>query len=336
LEDKTKIRLTSAEMAALWTQFLNDTAVACILTHFLKKAEDKDILPILEKALQDSKNNITALKEIFDKEKFPVPMGFTPDDVVPNAPKLFSDSFVLMYMRHLSILGMSASAVSLGLITRSDIVAFFKNVLKSMMELQDLTKALMLEQGTYIRPPYITVPDKVDFVEKQKFLAGIFTINKRPLTAIEISHLFLNIQTNAIGKALIMGFAQIAKSKDVKNYLMRGKEMAQDHITTFSNFLMKDDLTAPMTWDTAVTDSTKTVFSDKLIMFHITSMIAVGIGNYGAAMAASPRRDTAAKYASMIPEIAHYAEDGANILIKNGWLEEPPMTDDRDKLIKQN
>lgn len=336
MEDKLKIRLTSAEMAALWTQYLNDTAVTCLLTHFLERVEDEEVQPIIEFTLSNLNKNISSMEQIFEKEGFPIPVGFTKEDVVPDAPRLFSDSFVLMYLRNLSILGMSTSAVSLGLMTRQDVVGFFKDNLSDMTELQDLTRELMLKQGTYIRPPFISVPDNVDFVEKQKFLAGFFTIDKRPLTAIEISHLFMNVQTNAIGKTLITGFAQVAKDKEVKQYLLRGKKMARDHLTTFSNFLFKDDLTAPMIWDTSVSDSTKTVFSDKLIMFHITGMIAVGIGNYGAAMAASPRRDTGAKYASMIPEVVHYAEDGANILIKNGWMEEPPMNDDRDQLVKGN
>ncbi|MCM2535776.1 DUF3231 family protein [Neobacillus pocheonensis] len=31
--------------------------------------------------------------------------------------------------------------------------------------------------------------------------------------------------------------------------------------------------------------------------------------------------------------MAAFAEDGANIMIENGWLEEPPMAVDRDELI---
>jgi len=89
-----------------------------------------------------------------------------------------------------------------------------------------------------------------------------------------------------------------------------------------------------MQWDTAITDTTVPIFSDKLIMFHVSAMIAAGVGNYGAAMGASPRKDLGLKYASLIPEIALYAEDGANIMIKHSWLEEPPQTADRNKLIK--
>ncbi|MFF2445503.1 DUF3231 family protein [Neobacillus sp. NPDC058068] len=63
-------------------------------------------------------------------------------------------------------------------------------------------------------------------------------------------------------------------------------------------------------------------------------MIAAGIGNFGMAIAASLRRDLGLKYASLIPEISLFAEDGAKIMIKHGWMEEPPQAEDRDQLIK--
>lgn len=238
-----------------------------------------------------------------------------------------------MYLRNMSILGMAATSGALGFVTRPDLVNFFKSVLKTAVGLQDLTRELMLKQGTYVRPPYVSNPDKVDFVEKQSFLTGFFG-KVRPLTVHEITMLFNNVQTNAIGKTLIIGFAQTAKNKEVKQYFVRGKQIAQKHIDIFSDILKKEDLPAPMTWDTALTDSTTSVFSDKLMMFHVSAMIAAGMGNYGASMSGSPRRDLAVQYASLIPEIAMYAEDGANIMIKHGWLEEPPQTDDRQHLIK--
>jgi nitrogen fixation protein len=34
-------------------------------------------------------------------------------------------------------------------------------------------------------------------------------------------------------------------------------------------------------------------------------------------------------------EILQYAEDGANIMIDNGWREQPPQAPDRDQLANQ-
>jgi hypothetical protein len=333
MDDKTRIRLTAAEMSTLWTQYINDTVSICVNSYFLEKAEDIEVKPVIQFAMEGSLENISFLQEFFKKENFPVPKGFTSNDVHVSAPRLFSDTFSLMYLRNMSVLGMAAGSVALGFATRPDVVTFFKRVLKTAVGLQDLTRELMLKQGTYVRPPFISIPDRVDFVEKQSFLTG-FLGEKRPLVAQEITMLFNNIQTNAIGKTLITGFAQTAQTKEVKEYLIRGKRMAQKHIDIFSDILKKDDLPAPMTWDTALSDSTIPVFSEKLMMFHVSGMIAAGIGNYGTSMSGSPRRDLGLKYATLIPEVALYAEDGANIMIKHGWLEEPPQSDNREKLIK--
>ena len=322
-------------MSSLWTQYINDTATHCVLTYFLKKVEDEEVRPVIKEGIIRAEKHIEMSKDIFTKMDFPIPIGFRENDVNIGAPKLFSDSFMLMYLRHMSILGMGAGSIALGLVTKPDMVALQKQIIKDSIFLQDLTREVMLSQGTYIRPPFISTPDRVDFVEKQTFLNGFIGM-KRPLTSIEITHLFMNVQTNSIGKALIMGFSQCAKSEEITGYFLRGKKIAQKHMDLFSDILKKQDLPAPMSWDTAVTDSTSSPFSDKLMLFHITAMIAAGIGNYGAAMAASPRKDIGLKYGSLIPEIALYAEDGANLMIDRGWLEEPPQNDDREKLAKEN
>ncbi|GHH98695.1 DUF3231 family protein [Neobacillus kokaensis] len=334
MDDKTKIPLTAAEMSGLWAQYINDTLAVCVSRYFLEMVKDEEVRPIAEWALKTANENLGIIRELFEKDDFPIPLGFTEQDVNPQAPKLFSDTFVLVYYRHMSVIALAANCGGLSVATRPDVVAFHKRIIDKGIDLQDLTRDLMLKQGTYVKPPYISVPDKVDFIEKQSFLTGFFG-KKRSFTSIEITHLFLNVQSNAIGKALITGFAQTAQDKEVKSFLVRGMQLSQKFVDIFSDILIKDDLPAPMSWDSAVTDSTATVFSDKLIMFHVSAMIAAGIGNFGMAMAASPRRDLGAQYAALLPEIALYAEDGANLMIKHGWLEEPPLADDRDQLIKR-
>lgn len=89
MENKSNIRLTAAEMSSLWTQFINDTLAVCVNTYFLEKVEDKDVRPIIEWTLNVAKDNLSIMSNIFIKEKFPVPMGFTDQDVHPQAPILF-------------------------------------------------------------------------------------------------------------------------------------------------------------------------------------------------------------------------------------------------------
>lgn len=333
MEDKTKLDLTAAEMSSLWAQYLNDTIAYCVTRYFLEKTEDEEIRPILQWAVDTSKENISTIKGIFEKESFPVPIGFTDQDVDPKAPRLFSDTFALMYLRQMSIISMSGNSSALGLATRPDVVAFHKHILNKAVELQDKTRDLMLKQGTYKRPPFIPVPGKANMVEEQSFLKGFFG-KKRALTSAEISHLFFNIQANSVGKALITGFAQIAQNDDVKEYLLRGKKLSHKFIEAFGEFLYEEDLPVSADWDSEVLNTKARVFSDKLIMFNVTGMIAAGIGNFGLAMGGSQRKDVGLKYASLMPEMLLYAGDGAEIMIKHGWLEEPPLAVDRNGLIQ--
>jgi hypothetical protein len=70
------------------------------------------------------------------------------------------------------------------------------------------------------------------------------------------------------------------------------------------------------------------------MMVHVTALIASGIGYYGAATGTSSRRDLGAHFTRLSAEIALYAEDGANIMIENGWLEKPPHAMDRRNLAE--
>lgn len=56
------------------------------------------------------------------------------------------------------------------------------------------------------------------------------------------------------------------------------------------------------------------------------------VGYFGAGASISQRRDLAMEYATLMGEVGLYAEDGAELLIKYGWLEQPPMAIDREKL----
>lgn len=70
------------------------------------------------------------------------------------------------------------------------------------------------------------------------------------------------------------------------------------------------------------------------MMVLTSSLIASGIGQYGMSMSLSPRHDIAVQYSRLMVEIANYANDGASIMIENGWMEQPPMAADRKGLAK--
>lgn len=327
-------RLTSAELAGLWGLYQKDTASRGVIKHFLATVTDKDVQSVLEKAFLSFDKQVESITNLFQAEQIPIPVGFTEQDFHLNAPSLFSDPFALLYLNNLGTLGMAANSLSISLASRSDIVVLHKKFLSEAVDLETTAKETLQEKGLWLRPPYIPKPKAVNFVTKQSFL-GKVAGDQRPLSSIEITHLFLNAQTNFIGQQLMTGKSQVAKDEKVIQYLVRGIKMSDKHVRIFSDLLLSNDIPAPMTWDSSVTDSTEAPYSDKLILFHITSMVAAGIANYGAAIAASPRRDIGLKYARLLTEISLYAEDGANLMIEKGWLEEPPMAPDRKQLRKK-
>ncbi|WP_369693607.1 DUF3231 family protein [Lentibacillus sp. CBA3610] len=210
-----------------------------------------------------------------------------------------------------------AYSISFSLSTRADIYRYFAECHKEMTEITRQAKELLLSKGLYDRPPTLETPESYDFVKSQSFLTGYFG-ERRPLAGTEITNLFANFQRNAFGTVTIIGFSQVAKSKEVRKLLVRGKEISQKHCEVFGSIMKEDDIPVPMTTDTGVTDSTTYTFSDKLIMFYTTSLIALSSGYYGTSMSLSPRRDLGEKYSRLILEILKYSEDGANIMIKNG------------------
>lgn len=330
------IRLTSAELSQLWASFQNDSGSICVLKHFLETVEDTEIRPILEHAVQLSQTHIKNLTSIFTEENYPLPKGFSEDqDLNVNVPRLFSDNFMLQFMKQMAQISLNAYSVAKSLAVSSDIDEFYAQCLAEANQLDTTVKNVLLSKGLYVRSPYIPYPKKVDFIKKQSFLVGWFG-EKRPLLSLEMTNLYANFQRNDLGIATLIGFSQVAKSKTVGQFFTRGKEIASKHNEIFGSILRNADLPVPMTSDTYVTESKVSPFSDRLMMFTITGLIALGTGYYGTSISTSLRRDLTAHYDRLMQEILKYSEDGANILIENGWMEEPPRASDREELANMN
>ncbi|MCM3441553.1 DUF3231 family protein [Metabacillus halosaccharovorans] len=111
------------------------------------------------------------------------------------------------------------------------------------------------------------------------------------MTTLEIANLFANYQRNCLAKATFIGFSQVGEEKEVIQFMLRGKDLASQHIKGFASILHASDLPASETWDAMVTYSSSPVFSDKLMMFHISTILNRGVGFYGTSLGVSSRRD---------------------------------------------
>ncbi|MFP3886420.1 DUF3231 family protein [Priestia filamentosa] len=330
-------KLTSSEIASIWTGYMNDSMSKCVLGYFLKHVQDEEIKSIVQFSYDISSTHLKKLTTIFQKEQIPIPTGFTyDDDVNLNAPALYTDPFMLIYINHMAKIGLLGYGGFISMSAREDMRAYYREGLNETSELYERSSKVALSKGLFVRAPYIPYPTQTDYVDARKYLSGISIFSKqRPLNAVEISHLFMNIQTNIMGTKLAISFAQTSPREKIQKWMLRGRDISKKHVDIFTKILLENDIQPPVSSDVAITNSTTPPFSDKLTMFHMAFMSAAGSGNYATAAAASQRNDLILNYERLALEIALYAKDGADLMIDHAWMEQPPPTIDKDQLTNK-
>jgi hypothetical protein len=329
--DRPDEKLTSAEMGKLWAIFMGNTMSKCVLSYFLQHVKDREIKEILQHALHIAEGLIKDIKMIFEHEHFPIPIGFSEEDVNLGAPRLFDDEFYLHYLKYVAKAGLSLYSTAIPLMLRNDISDFIVKCNVLTTELLLTLNIALKNKGFLTKPPVIPIPDKVEFIKKESYFNG-FLGHVRPLHGLEIAHLYDNIENNATSKALLIGFGQVAKTKKVKDFMHRGKDITMKHLEACRKHLHKEDLPAHPLMDDLVGNSTYAPFSDKLMMFHKLDMFSMKIRSYANALSLNGRHDIGAMYGKFFIDIGIYVQDGAKIFIDEGWMEKPPQAVDRDSL----
>ena len=332
--ENRQVKMNSSEHGLIWSQYINDTLSVCVLKYYINTTQDEEVKNILKDALELAEGHIAKVKQFLTDENEPIPVGFTNEDVTVDAPPLFTDTYKMVYLHIMTIHGLTRYAAAVGSCLREDFIQYFTECAKETMELYSKTSKLLLKQGIITKPPVFNKKTKVDFIEKQSFLTG-WLGNRRPINSIEISGTYLNIQKTVGKMVLELGFGQVARSKKVREYMDRSRQVCQKQYERLSLMLKEDNLHVPTTFESEVTDSTIPPFSDKLMLYHITTLLSSAIGYYGEALALCQRRDLSAGYVGMITEIGLLAEDGMNLLVENGWMEQPPTAIDHDRLSKK-
>lgn len=331
---KNEIPLTTAEISALWVSYMNCSATICFYKYFLHHLEDHEIKELLADVLKACNDTIEKIKTIFEEEDFPVPQGFSDKDIDLTVPPLFTDLFSLSFIYRAGQIIISHYATYLGKVARGDIAAFFHEKLNQTSDLYKKSLNLMITKGIYDRPPKMEYPTSVNFINHQPSLLETWFGESRPLNAFELSELFFAIERNCIGMVMLKGFLQVSKDKDVKEYLRQGKKLSEKQIFTLNKVLMKDEFfpTYPVTME--VKHTTASPFSEKLMLFFISASNTVGLTTLCHAATMSMRKDLSVHYGLFITEIMKYSTDGLSLLIKRGWMEQPPQSTDQKDLYK--
>ena len=157
------------------------------------------------------------------------------------------------------------------------------------------------------------------------------------LSVSEISHLWTSYQNDSMAICGIKYFLANIEDNDIREVLEYALEISIQHIEKVKTILNDADYPIPQGFtEKDVNLDAPRLFSDKLMMYHIAALVGSGIGQYGMAMSTSPRHDLGVMYTRLTGEIMHYSEDGANLMINNGWMEQPPQAADRIELAKKD
>lgn len=323
-------RISSQEITNLWAHYIRETMAVCVSKYVLSCVKDSEIKKIYEFALKLSNQHIKILETIFTEEQFPIPKGFTDEDVHLNAPPLFSDNFWLTYLYGMSMHGSSLYSLSFNTSSRKDIREFYYRCVNDTMDVYNNSIEVLISKGLYEKAPFFSPPNKVKFITSLGYVAGVFG-NQRPLNIVESGNIFFNLKKSSLQKGLTLGFSKVCKSKEIQKFMENGLKVITKHLGLFSSILTENNLHVPKSLDLEITDSSIAPFSDKLMLFHVGTLFNMAITYYTYAAISSLRADLIVHCETAISRDFKMLAQFTNLMIKNQWLEEPPIADDRMK-----
>ena len=240
-----------------------------------------------------------------------------------------------MFLRQMMKLSLGFSSLYLSNSYMKEIKEVFKLIHAVAEKFYDLTTDYLLSKGVLAKPPYVTMPTKVEFIEDKKYVSGFKVFNdKRALNTIEIGYVYGSIEDNVFSMQLVTGFAQVANENEVKQYFIEGKELSKKIITNLTSVFLKSDIQPPSTWAGKASTSIMAPYSDKLMMFIVNLISSFATGSNSLGTSFSMRSDLPLIFTQIAKNTFSYAKKGGIIMIQHMWMEEPPQMEDRNQLTK--
>jgi hypothetical protein len=323
-----KASISSSELATLWLTYQEKTMILRMLEYFIHKADDEKSKEIMTSLYGQLEVYVGKIVEIFEQEGAVIPAGYTAQDVNKHVPKLYDNGFDIMFVRLLKEIGMGMHSLNLTMTFREDINILMADLTALSQKYYRICTQYLLEKGLLVRTPYVPMPKTVEFVKNYDYFGGL-PINpfnqKRTLNTLEVAHIQKGIEANLTGLQMILGFAQCANDNEVKKFFHEGAELAKGIVKELSELMIQESLPAPQSSGGNATQSTVAPFSDKLMLYCTSLFCSFSLGSNSLGTAFSLRNDLPVKMTIFTKDVFEYAHKVAKIMVKNGWMEEPPQ-----------
>ncbi len=332
--DKDKLKLTSSEIGTLWGEYVNGTMTDVVIRYMFSIIEDESIKNIFEDAIKTFEKQKKQIVTFMENEGFPVPIGFTESDLNKGAERLFTDIFCLDYLHIMTLHGLLGHSTSLCVSVREDLRYFYDSCDNDGKRMYHQTIELLLEKGNFQRDPLFYPAKNPEYISSQDFADGLFG-KGRLLAATEIISISFNLKKSIMAKTLSIAFSQVAQIKEVRKFLEDSEKTADGQIKSFSKIMQSDNLPVPKSWETEVTTSTDSPFSDKLMLYHIGFLFQAAQAYHGVGLASAMRTDLVTAYEGVILKNLMVTKKWFNIMVQNKWLEQPPLAPNRNEIAKE-
>lgn len=296
--------------------------------------EDEQIKAIFKEAINTFESQKNQIEILMKNEGFPVPIGFTDSDLYKDKPRLFTDIFCLNYLHIITLHGLLGHSTALAVSVRKDLRDFYDSCDNDAKKMYHQTIELLLEKGSFQRDPLFYPAKNPEYISDQDFTDGFFG-KGRKLAATEIISISFNLKKSIMAKTLSIAFSQVAQTKEVRKFLIDSEKTADGQIKTFAKIMQADNLPVPKSWETEVTTSTDSPFSDKLMLYHIGFLFQAAQNYHGAGLASSMRTDLVTAYEGTILKNLMVTKKWYNLMVQNKWLEQPPLAPNRKEIAQE-
>lgn len=332
--DKDKIKLTSSEIGTLWGEYVNGTMIDVVNKYMFSIIQDESIKIIFEDAIKTFEKQKNQLITFMENEGFPVPIGFTELDLNKGKERLFTDIFCLNYLHIMTLHGLLGHSTSLAVSVREDLRFFYDSCDNDGKRMYHQTIDLLLEKGSFQRDPLFYPAENPEYVSSQDFADGFFG-KGRTLSALEIISISFNLKKSIMAKTLAIAFSQVTQTKEIRKFLEYAEKTADQQIKDFSKIMQTDNLPVPKSWETEVTNSTDSPFSDKLMLYHIGFLFQAAQAYHGTGLASAMRTDLVSTFESTVLQNLLLTKKWFNIMVQNKWLEQPPLAPNRKEIARE-
>jgi len=224
---EAKIQLTSTELGRLWMTYQIKLGMLKIFEKFRDTTLDAEAKSILDSSTIENQKIISEIVKILNNQNAIIPTAFDDSDTYKDAPPLFDDIFNIMFLRQMAKYNLVFSSLYLATSYMKEVRELFKLIHATSENFYDLATDYLLKKGVLAKPPYVTMPNKIEFIEDKEYVKGKMFSDKRALNTVEIGYIYDSIQDNILGMQLTTGFAQVANESEVKKYFIEAKELSK-------------------------------------------------------------------------------------------------------------